>query len=227
MSRFYSSKERRLHAFEDCLTPFLPQGAWFQTESVASDTGSRCAKVMGAINSDPVTGSDMLLALREVKNEVGSGDCDPYLQCSLSYQQHWSNERSGRVRKQCCCPSFLISVAGPWLCVSGAVFLDRVVVDPLMHAIPIMPTEDKREMLAITRALVALRDGLEALNTYYVQEVVPKIQAGQVLTVMLNCGSCASNATLYVSQVCVSVCFCSVKCVHQQVLFAFAYCDME
>ncbi|CAG8613805.1 14471_t:CDS:2 [Funneliformis mosseae] len=53
-----------------------------------------------------------LIGNREFKNEIGTGHVDPYLQGVYSWLNYWSTDRGDFWRKQCCCPGFIISVAG-------------------------------------------------------------------------------------------------------------------
>ncbi|CAJ0631870.1 3836_t:CDS:2 [Entrophospora sp. SA101] len=60
-----------------------------------------------------------------------TGEMDPYLQGLFSYVNYWSARPDNFWCEQCCCPSFIISMAGSWLMVSGTVFLEKPVTDPL------------------------------------------------------------------------------------------------
>src|SRR5437588_12762673 len=42
-----------------------------------------------------------------------------------------------QIRECCCAPSFVIAMAGPWFYILGAVFLSRVVIQPLTDFIPL------------------------------------------------------------------------------------------
>ncbi|KAL5634282.1 hypothetical protein ACGC1H_006180 [Rhizoctonia solani] len=63
--------------------------------------------------------------------ETGMGPSDPSTQAAQSYTRYWSNSAARRWLNWCCCPSIIIGIAGPWMCVLGAIFLDRPVVQPL------------------------------------------------------------------------------------------------
>ena len=72
------------------------------------------------------------------------------------------------IREHCCCPSFLIAVAGPWLCVLGAVFVDYVVVEELTDFIWIgdHPYKDYK-VKSVARILASLGKGLAELEEFY------------------------------------------------------------
>ncbi|CAJ0757325.1 16329_t:CDS:2, partial [Entrophospora sp. SA101] len=78
----------------------------------------------------------------EVKAEIGSGKCDPYLQGSLEYSKFWAQDQFKDFKENCNCPSFIICLAGPWICIASAIFLDRIIIDPLTDFIPLQPAFD-------------------------------------------------------------------------------------
>lgn len=72
------------------------------------------------------------------------------------------------IRNCCCCPTFLIALAGPWMCILGAVFVDHVVVQELTDFIWIggQPYNDNK-IKSVTRILAALCEGLNELEDFY------------------------------------------------------------
>ncbi|CAG8496539.1 698_t:CDS:2, partial [Racocetra persica] len=68
-----------------------------------------------------------LVVLAEVKNEIGTGFCDPTIQ-----------------------------IAGPWLCVLGAVYLEKEIVNPFTDFIPLMQFYNNSYYKKIARLLEAL-----------------------------------------------------------------------
>ncbi|KAG9086361.1 hypothetical protein FS749_003688 [Ceratobasidium sp. UAMH 11750] len=73
------------------------------------------------------------LIVVEMKNEIGTGGSDPSIQAAQSYSRYWGDPKMQTLLDQCCCPSLLVAIAGPWMAILGAVFLDRPVVQPLTH----------------------------------------------------------------------------------------------
>ncbi|KAH9054714.1 hypothetical protein EDB87DRAFT_1426930 [Lactarius vividus] len=72
------------------------------------------------------------------------------------------------IRDHCCCPTYLIALAGPWICILGAVFVDDVVVQPLTDFIWIggYPCSDDR-LKSMTRILASLGAGIVELRQFY------------------------------------------------------------
>lgn len=72
-------------------------------------------------------------------------------------------------REKCCCPTFIIAVAGPWLCVIGGVFTGKVVVQRLtdLRWLGLSSTQEEAWVINIARMFVALRDCLRILEGFY------------------------------------------------------------
>jgi len=73
------------------------------------------------------------------------------------------------MRKVCNCPCFIIAIAGPWLCISGAVYLDKSIVDPLTTYVPLIPTRDEDYLYHIAQMFEALRRSVHLLRKFYEQ----------------------------------------------------------
>ncbi|KAI9445410.1 hypothetical protein H4582DRAFT_920489 [Lactarius indigo] len=72
------------------------------------------------------------------------------------------------IRDHCCCPTFLIALAGPWMCILGAVFVVHVVVQQLTNFVWIggNPYNDDK-LKSVTRILVSLGTGIAELEEFY------------------------------------------------------------
>ncbi|KAG8734821.1 hypothetical protein FRC10_011395, partial [Ceratobasidium sp. 414] len=107
-------------------------------------------------------------AIIEVKNEVGTGNCDPTIQAAESFAIYWSQEKMTSLRNICCCPSLIIAIAGPWMCVLGAVYLRNPVVQPLTDYIWLghLPQQDRR-LTHMTRVFHAAAVTIDELRKYY------------------------------------------------------------
>ncbi|CAG8477000.1 6672_t:CDS:2, partial [Ambispora gerdemannii] len=119
--------------------------------------------VAGGLNQEAA------LAILEYKNEIGTGSNDPTIQGSVVYARYWSQNQHERIRRRCCCPSFVIGIAGPWMCVLGAVYLrDMILVEPLTDflCLTYRSRNDKRIRL-VARLLEALKRGFDTLRAYY------------------------------------------------------------
>ncbi|KAI9439820.1 hypothetical protein H4582DRAFT_2075187 [Lactarius indigo] len=113
-------------------------------------------------------GVPALVALKEDKNEIGTDGCDPSHQCAFGFRSYYASERMERIRKSCCCPTFLIALAGPWMCIFGAVFVENAVVQQLTDFIWIggHPYDD-RKIESVTRILASLGTGIKKLKDFY------------------------------------------------------------
>ncbi|CAJ0862791.1 7075_t:CDS:2, partial [Entrophospora sp. SA101] len=103
----------------------------------------------------------------EVKAEIGSGKCDPYLQGSLEYSKFWAQDQFKDFKENCNCPSFIICLAGPWICIASAIFLDRIIIDPLTDFIPLQPAFDNYGLDRISRLFFALKSAIIDLKEFY------------------------------------------------------------
>ncbi|CAE6506478.1 unnamed protein product [Rhizoctonia solani] len=110
----------------------------------------------------------------ELKNEIGTGHSDPWVQAAQSFARYWSEEKMTKIRRATRCPTFIISIAGPWLCISGAVYLDRVVVQPLTDYMWLgrHPQQD-HHLLRMTRVFEAIFRAVSELKTYYTPFILP------------------------------------------------------
>ncbi|CAG8684473.1 24319_t:CDS:2, partial [Racocetra persica] len=104
----------------------------------------------------------------EIKNELGLGGCDPTVQGAIYYKDHWTQLSSIQISECCCAPSFIIVVAGPWICVLGCIFLSKVIVQPLTDFIPLtIGVEDFDQVERIVRLFYALHLAICRLEEFY------------------------------------------------------------
>ncbi|KAH9066534.1 hypothetical protein EDB87DRAFT_1553341, partial [Lactarius vividus] len=99
---------------------------------------------------------------------VGTGGCEPSYQCTLGFRSYYVQKEMLPIRESCCCPSFLIALAGPWMCILGAVFVENPVVQQLTDFIWIggHPYDD-RKLESVTRILTSLGTGIAELQAFY------------------------------------------------------------
>ncbi|EUC66950.1 kinase domain protein, putative [Rhizoctonia solani AG-3 Rhs1AP] len=108
------------------------------------------------------------VAIMEMKNEIGMESSDPSTQAAQSYTRYWSDDMARHWLNWCCCPSILIDIAGPWMCVLGAIFLDRPVIQPLAHFLWV--SEDPArppELGYIARVFDCISQARDELEDYY------------------------------------------------------------
>ncbi|KAH8990253.1 hypothetical protein EDB92DRAFT_1799093, partial [Lactarius akahatsu] len=110
-------------------------------------------------------GAQALVVLEVDKNEVGTDGRDPSHQCSLGFRSYYA--RNEPIRNSCCCPTFLTAIAGPWMCILGAVYVESAVVQQLTDFIWIgSHPYDDRKLELVTRILATLRTGIAELQEF-------------------------------------------------------------
>ncbi|KAF8749318.1 hypothetical protein RHS01_10151 [Rhizoctonia solani] len=101
----------------------------------------------------------------EMKDEIGTGGGDPSIQTAYSYSRFW---RNSQLKDRCCCPSILIAIAGPWMCVLGAVLLDRPVVQPLTDYIWVGINPSRPwDVAFVARVFYSILVARKELEVYY------------------------------------------------------------
>ncbi|CAE6483227.1 unnamed protein product [Rhizoctonia solani] len=106
--------------------------------------------------------------IMEMTNEIGAGGSDPSIQAARSYSRVWKS-LPGFVDR-CCCPSILVAIAGPWMTILGAIFLDRPVIQPMTDFLwvgynPTQPSNIDR----LARVFYSLSEARKELEEYYSQ----------------------------------------------------------
>lgn len=174
----YQDEAERFRRFGEPLDKFL--GVDFTIEKLGNYEADWVAKT--TVSS---TGVDAFTAILELKNEIGTAHSDPTIQGAESFANYWTHEKvscvaaltflviNGRgqmtdLRDICCCPSFIIALAGPWMCILGAVYTHRMVIQPLTDFLWLAnhPYQEDR-LVSLTRILCALRASLRHLDQYY------------------------------------------------------------
>ncbi|KAF8749317.1 hypothetical protein RHS01_10150 [Rhizoctonia solani] len=104
----------------------------------------------------------------EVKNEIGVGGSDPTIQGAISYAQLWGDDMMKSKRCWTCCPSFILGIAGPWMCVLGAVILSQPVVQPLTDFIWVgINPRSELHFRRLGRFFWAMKNAIADLKDYY------------------------------------------------------------
>ncbi|KAG8743970.1 hypothetical protein FRC10_011044 [Ceratobasidium sp. 414] len=157
----YRVEGDRLSALQPCMT------AAFSSE-IVKDPVPKCEADGVVIFTNTATTSKAYCAIIETRNEVGAGKSDPTIQAAESYAIYWSQEEVAPLLKACRCPSLIIAVAGPWMCVLGAVYLRNPVVQPLTDYIWLgyHPQQDRR-LAYLTRVFHAVAVSIAELREYY------------------------------------------------------------
>ena len=118
----------------------------------------------------------------ELKNEIGAGDADATHQVGLLYRKFWSLKKVPHLfpfvgicsmacqdgNRASCCPTFLLTLMGSWLCVLGAVFTDRPIVQPLTPLLWLGHVHARKpQYRKVTRLFAALSTGILELEEFY------------------------------------------------------------
>ncbi|KAG7090483.1 hypothetical protein E1B28_009597 [Marasmius oreades] len=118
----------------------------------------------------------------EIKPELGHGG-DPTVQGGFSYARFICQEKHEPLLNISCCPTYMVALAGPWLCVVGAVTTSRTIVQRLTpyEWLAVSRAMDDAQVLRVARILYALRVAIhEDLRNYYKDLKPPTVLEGHV-----------------------------------------------
>ncbi|KAK0203313.1 hypothetical protein DFS33DRAFT_1474383 [Desarmillaria ectypa] len=123
-----------------------------------------------------VNGTTVPLLLSEIRDEMGTGGSDPSIQGGLSVRYFWAQKNCTTYRNATCCPTFILAVAGPWMAVFGAVFTDKLIVEPLTDHIRVVDLNlNSPHYRRIARLFHVLRTCLASLADYWDTLVIPSV----------------------------------------------------
>jgi hypothetical protein len=72
------------------------------------------------------------------------------------------------IRNSCHCPSIILAIAGPWLCVIGGVYVQKAVIQPLTDYIWLGGDNfNEDRLLFASRLFTALKSAISTLRSYY------------------------------------------------------------
>ncbi|KAJ6463197.1 hypothetical protein C8R47DRAFT_1180344 [Mycena vitilis] len=141
------------------------------TQLISDDRTTPDGVIMWTMSgTDGSLNEAVALLIEEEKRELGEGGCDASTQASFSMLRYWAQSNNDAVRGRCCCPTFLIAFAGPWLAVLGAVLTDKCIVQRLTDFIwlgngAVLNDSGCRR---VARVLYSLTRSLGHLREYYV-----------------------------------------------------------
>jgi hypothetical protein len=107
-------------------------------------------------------------------------------------------------RNRCHCPSIILAIAGPWLCVIGGVYLQKAVIQPLTDYIWLggdIFNEDR--LLFASRLFTALKSAISTLRSYYIalgQELENPVSQNPISDAFPFITEYGSNKFTYVSR---------------------------
>ncbi|KAG8946281.1 hypothetical protein FRC04_011911 [Tulasnella sp. 424] len=160
-SRVYPSEDDRLKQMKPLLSDLLSHliGGLAAGDKIRPD-----GVVM--LHIDQV--GDIPLLVMEAKNEIGTVGSDPDIQGSFAFRKLWAENALSGVRNVCCCPSFILSVAGPHITIHGGVLATEYIAQPLTEMLGLANFPDpygRAEYIA--KVMAALRDSLNDLANFY------------------------------------------------------------
>ncbi|CAJ0642998.1 10712_t:CDS:2 [Entrophospora sp. SA101] len=114
--------------------------------SIVTDNSAIVDDVLLTDNTD--FGEKAAPVIWEYKNEIGTGGKDPTIQGGCEYAKYWAQTDIVKHRKYSCCPSIVLAIAGPWICVLRAIYLEKPVIELLTDFILMMnrPEDDGPEL---------------------------------------------------------------------------------
>ncbi|KZT67581.1 hypothetical protein DAEQUDRAFT_729022, partial [Daedalea quercina L-15889] len=172
-SLYHNSEYSRVNAIREAFADAVHKHV---TTGTGLTYSSGTVKPDGAViaSQAKVEGFAPISCITEVKNEVGTGNCDPLAQAECVYVATYSSDEAEAFRAICCCPAFLIGMAGPNIIVSGAVFADQIIAQALTSYVYVIPRPAlgeysplERVMCEVARLFRALKVCIEYLNVYY------------------------------------------------------------
>ncbi|ESK88924.1 hypothetical protein Moror_13206 [Moniliophthora roreri MCA 2997] len=118
----------------------------------------------------------------DFESHLGSSGFDPTVQLSFSYARFYSQKNRAPIRNISCCPSFLISLASPWIAILGAVMTSRTIVQRLSSYewLACSRVLDYDQVFNIGRLLYALRLAIAELKEYYSTLAAPTVLPGHI-----------------------------------------------
>ncbi|GBC25669.2 hypothetical protein RIR_jg16836.t1 [Rhizophagus irregularis DAOM 181602=DAOM 197198] len=159
MAKFYLNEKLRQKEFHELICKLLAKDV---KVLVLDDKSSND----GTLELDFHSYSILYLLIK-IKNEIGTGKCDPTTQAAASYAKFYTQEKNQKLLKVCNLPCFIIGLAGPWICILGAVYVEKPLVEPLTSFEPLIFTNDRIHLNKIARLFKALSLGCERLKKYY------------------------------------------------------------
>ncbi|KAJ6468738.1 hypothetical protein C8R45DRAFT_1017459 [Mycena sanguinolenta] len=168
-SAIYDDENTRRSKIRPALKNAISYGI---TQLISDDRTTPDGVVMWTMSgTDGSLNEAVALLIEEEKRELGEGGCDASTQASFSMLKYWAQSNNDAVRGRCCCPTFLIAFAGPWLAILGAVLTDKCIVQRLTDFMWLgsgAVLTDSKQCLRVARVLHSLTRSLGHLRNYYV-----------------------------------------------------------
>lgn len=158
----YDKEAQRTADFDDLFTKY----AGFAMGKIGFSKYYTDSSLTASINSKRV-----MILNREDKAEPGSSG-DAFMQ-NAAYYAHWCcDDSSEEVRSRTTCPMFLMDLVGPYVSVSGGIFLDSLVVSPLTPILRLFYVQNDPSSLQLARFFRALKNGINSLHAFYEKALI-------------------------------------------------------
>ncbi|KAK0232247.1 hypothetical protein EDD85DRAFT_970583 [Armillaria nabsnona] len=175
-SAIYSGGRNSENLRRENLVPCLSAAIGHTLERVSTLDGT---KLDGAVVHQPahaVKGESVALLLSQIKHEIGIEGSDPTIQGALSVRHFWAQTNRTNYRNATCCPTLILAVAGPWMAVFGAVFTDKLIIEPLTDLIRVVNLRmNSPHYRRIARLFHVFGNCLTSLAKYWDTLVVPSV----------------------------------------------------
>ncbi|KAF7349264.1 Kinase domain protein [Mycena sanguinolenta] len=110
--------------------------------------------------------------IHEMNNGLGEGSSDALEQAICDFKAFCACNDGERLHARCCCPMFLVAIEGVYICVAGAVFTDRIIVERFTDYIFVGSSPQISGSNAIDEGIRRIGKILKALKICY-QEHLP------------------------------------------------------
>ncbi|KAH9942724.1 hypothetical protein B0H21DRAFT_823948 [Amylocystis lapponica] len=103
----------------------------------------------------------------DIKNELGM-DGDGGLQGALTLRKFIAQDKYKEIRNVSCCPCIVVSVAGPYICIAGAVLVDVFIVQPFTDYIYLGGDPFRMDrIMRVAKIFGAVSKAVMSLREYY------------------------------------------------------------
>ncbi|KAH7334532.1 hypothetical protein B0J17DRAFT_111141 [Rhizoctonia solani] len=140
--------------------------------------------------------------IMQVKDGIGTGGSDPTIQGAVIYAKHWAQDHLRRLRPQCCCPTFILAIAGSWVYVFGGVMLRHPVIQPLTPLLSLvnnslghLPIISLRFLLPLRSHYCSYVDPTEALSSKCLVIVLMAQRTFLMLAILFTMASVSISST--------------------------------
>ncbi|PBK82074.1 hypothetical protein ARMGADRAFT_1090628 [Armillaria gallica] len=130
-SAIYSGSKKGEKYRRENLGPCLSAAIGHSIEHISNADGTELDGTILHRPANVANGESVALLLSEIKDEMGMGGSNPSIQGGLSVHHFWAQRNCTTYRNATYCPTLILTVAGPWMAVFGAVFINKLIIEPL------------------------------------------------------------------------------------------------